>query len=171
MILAAASLVGLLVYGVVQNGEDRTIDDKLASGTPVTAPARSLPLLGGTGSRSLADYRGKPVVVNFWASWCEPCRAEAPLLQKAHERLAKAGGLVLGVDYKDTTEAASKFVEEFGVTYPIVRDFEGKLAPEYGTRALPETFLVDRTGRIIAVKRGQLDREWLDTNLPRALKQ
>lgn len=166
MIVAAAALVGLLVYGVASGGEDHTIDDALKKGRAVQAPDRTLPRLDGAGSASLADWRGKVVVLNFWASWCTPCRAEAPVLERAHKRLASSGaGTVLGVNYKDVTDDARDFERRFGLTYPSVRDAEGKLALEYGTTALPETFVIDRRGRIVANSRGTVDQAFIDRAL------
>jgi cytochrome c biogenesis protein CcmG, thiol:disulfide interchange protein DsbE len=166
VILAAAALVGLLVYGVAGKGRDTTIDDALAKGRAVAAPDRRLPLLGSGGQRALADLRGKVVVLNFWASWCTPCRSEAPVLERAQRRLQSTGaGTVLGVNYKDTTDDARGFVRQYGLTYPSVRDMEGKLAADYGTTALPETFVIDRQGRIVARSRGTVDDRFVNQAL------
>src|SRR3712207_2355510 len=164
-ILAVAALVGLLVYGVAQRGENRTLDEQVLNGARPSAPDRPLPLLGGGGERSLASFRGKPVLLNFWASWCEPCRDEAPLLEDAQRRLSRRGGTVLGVTYRDATPDSQGFVREFGLSYPSVRDVDGRLAKEYGTRRLPETFLIDGDGRVAAVMRGVLDRRSVDRAL------
>jgi cytochrome c biogenesis protein CcmG/thiol:disulfide interchange protein DsbE len=166
-IVAAAALVGLLVYGVASRQQDRTLDSAVAHGKRPAAPARSLPVLGAPGDRSLAQLRGKPVLVNFWASWCEPCKAEAPLLEQAQHRLGRVGGTVLGVTYEDTTSDSLRFVRRFGLSYPNVRDIGGKLARAYGTTGLPETFLVDREGRVAALARGQIGQKFLDSALPK----
>ncbi|HWH96298.1 MAG TPA: TlpA disulfide reductase family protein, partial [Baekduia sp.] len=128
------------------------------------------PLLGdATAKRSLADYKGQVVVLNFWASWCEPCRSEAPILQKAQAKLqAGHAGTVLGATYNDTEEDSAAFEREFKVTYPSLRDVGTELADEFGTRALPETFVLDRQGRVVAVSRGQVTQSFIDNALAEA---
>ena len=162
--VACAALVGLLVYGLVSKGEDRSIDDAVKLGQTVAAPApdRALPVLDAAGKRSLQSYKGKVVVLNFWASWCTPCKAEIPLLERLQQQIASHGGTVLGVNYRDTTGDANAFARRFGVTFPSLRDVDGDLAQDYGTRALPETFVIDRQGRITAVSRGQVNARFLD---------
>src|SRR3954469_25728933 len=164
-ILAAAALIGLLVYGVASRGENRTLDDAVSKGQRPSAPDRPLPVLGADGQRSLAAYRGKPVVLNFWASWCTPCRQEAPLLESAQKRLAAKGGTVLGVTFRDASPDSRAFVSKFKLTYPSLRDVSGQLAKAYGTRALPETFVIDGQGRVTAINRGPVNKDFLDNAL------
>src|SRR4051812_29978393 len=182
VVVAAAALVGLLTYGVVSKGTDTTIDQALLDGkkveapapTPagalldgkkVEAPATSLPLLGRGGSASLADYRGKVVVMNFWASWCPPCVKELPLLERTQRSLQRRGATVLGVNIQDATEDALRYVRRFDLTYPSVRDVDRKFARRFGTNQYPETFVVDRDGRITALRRGPVDRAWIKENV------
>src|SRR5215210_3168801 len=116
VILAAALLVGLLAYGVASRRADTSIDSALASGQRLRAPTARLPLLGRPGTSSLATYRGKVVVLNFWASWCKPCVEELPLLERTHRALAGKDALVLGANYQDVTDSALGFVHRFKLT-------------------------------------------------------
>jgi len=161
-LVAVVALVGLLAYGLVQNEPDRGIDAAIAGGEREEAPGFELEKLGGGGSGSLEDYRGKVVVLNFWGSWCEPCRAESPLLQRWHERISKGGrATVLGVDALDVTEDALDFVREYDLSYPMLKDSEEEAYPAYGVQQFPETFVIDPEGRIAAVRRGPVDEEFM----------
>ena len=115
-----------------------------------TLPAFDLPLLMGDGTFSTADLQGKPVVVNFWASWCGPCREETPLLQETWEKYEEQGLVILGVNVQDVPDSARDFMEEFGVTYPVVVDEDQDLFKEIAPAdGLPQTFFVDGTGRFL----------------------
>ncbi len=134
------------------------IDSALARGERPVAPAFAIDRLGGEGRGSLADYRGEVVVLNSWGSWCSPCRDESPLLQRWHERLSPRGGTVLGVD---VTSDAHEFAREYGLTYPMLKDTDESLRPEYGITGYPETFVIDRRGRITALRRGPVDERFM----------
>lgn len=163
--VAAAALIALLGYGLINGGDGNTIDDAVKSGEQPEAPSRTLPRIGPSGPTSLAELRGKPVILNFWASWCGPCKDEAPLLENAQKRLQAMGGTVLGVTYRDATPDAKKFIAEQKITYPNLRDVDGKLAEDYGTNKLPETFVIDADGKIVAVSRGQVSEKFMQNAL------
>jgi cytochrome c biogenesis protein CcmG/thiol:disulfide interchange protein DsbE len=170
-LVAAAAVVLLLVYGVASRGTDTTLDEAVKQGGRPHAPgvSRTMPNLDGGGARKLSDYRGKVVVLNFWASWCDPCRAEAPALEAVARDLSRRGdGLVLGATYNDAPDASRKFVREFGLTYPVVRDVGTDVAERFGTRSLPETFVLDPRGRIVGISRGQADAAFLRDAVARA---
>jgi cytochrome c biogenesis protein CcmG, thiol:disulfide interchange protein DsbE len=167
----AAAWVGLLDYGVVHGGDDTSLDDAVKKGQLPEAPGLALerPLLNGSGEAKIADYSGKVVVLNFWASWCEPCIDEAPVLEKAQKALASSGdGTVLGATYQDVSDKSAEFEKKHGITYPSVRDLDTKLAQKYGTSKLPETFVLDRKGRIVAISRGQISQSFLDEAIEKA---
>jgi cytochrome c biogenesis protein CcmG, thiol:disulfide interchange protein DsbE len=169
--LAAAALVGLLAYGLVSKGSDTTLDDAVARGDRPTAPVTALPRLQGQGSASLADYKGKVVVLNVWASWCDPCREEMPLLQKTHERIKAQGGMVLGVDTQDASNKALAFLKEVKASFPSVRDRDREYGRQFGVNGYPETFIIDRKGRVAALQRFPVDQAWLDSHLPKLLAE
>jgi cytochrome c biogenesis protein CcmG, thiol:disulfide interchange protein DsbE len=164
--IAGACLIGLLIYGVTAQSASRTLDEAVAQGQHPAAPQakRTLPVLSGgsdaTGN-SLAAYRGKVVVLNFWASWCIPCQTEAPLLERAQSRLRAHGGTVLGVTYLDASTDSKGFVREHHITYPNLRDTTGEFARAYGTDQLPESFVIDRGGDIVAISRGEIGQAFL----------
>jgi len=174
VLVLAAALVGLLSYGVAQRGEDRSIDSALARGERVAAPGYSerLSVLGAPEQRrSLSQFRGKVVVLNVWASWCPPCVKELPLLQRTQMGLIARGATVVGLNARDVTSDALGSVRRFGLTYPSLRDPDADLARAFGTANYPETFVLDRRGRIAAKRRGPVDQAWLDATLPRLLAE
>jgi len=161
--LFAAALLGLLVYGVANQSPSRTLDEAVRTGhwPPAPEARRSLPVLDGDGSESLASYAGKVVILNFWASWCEPCQHEAPLLERAQHTLVAHHATVLGVTYEDNTSDSRSFAHRYGLTYPNLRDVDGEFAHSYGTDQLPETFVIDRRGQVVAISRGEVTSRFL----------
>jgi cytochrome c biogenesis protein CcmG/thiol:disulfide interchange protein DsbE len=158
VVIAVLAVIGLLGFGLLSEGE-RALD----VGEP--APDKELAVLegSGTGTGSLADYRGEWVLVNFWASWCDPCRAEAPALQEFHERRAPSGFTVLGVNLDDNTDDAAAFVERYGLTYPQLRDGDGRDRRDaYGMVGFPESFLIDPAGNLALIRRGPVTADYLE---------
>jgi cytochrome c biogenesis protein CcmG/thiol:disulfide interchange protein DsbE len=164
----AVALVALLVYGLTGVGGSTTLDDAVAGGERPAAPSIELPTVDG-GRAQLADFRGRPVVLNFWASWCEPCEDEAPALRRAQARLERAGGTVLGVTVEDAREDSRAFERRFGLRFPSLRDVGGRLGDAYGTNGVPETFVIDREGRVAALQRGSVDDRFLERALAEVL--
>lgn len=130
-------------------------------------------LLDG-GTTSLAAQRGKVVVLNFWASWCAPCRIESPQFNFVYRDMAGRGVTFLGIDTKDVKSNAKAFVHDFHIAYPIVYDEQGEIGLRIGdlpTRGLPFTVLIDRTGQVAAVYEGQLTAKDLTTSLDKLLRE
>jgi cytochrome c biogenesis protein CcmG, thiol:disulfide interchange protein DsbE len=161
VICVLLGLFALLAYGLASNEPDRDVEQALERGETEKAPDLELPKLGGGGNGSLADYRGQVVVLNFWASWCKPCKDESPLLERWHQRMTAKDGTVLGVDMIDVTSRAEAFIDEYGLTYPMLKDKDGEGIETFGVVQYPETFVIDRAGRITAVRRGPVDEDFM----------
>jgi cytochrome c biogenesis protein CcmG, thiol:disulfide interchange protein DsbE len=165
------AIVALLIYGVAsKDSSSSSLDTAVQRGQHPAAPGatRTLPALHGGSKVSIADYRGKVVVLNFWASWCSPCTAEAPLLQRTQQQLG-AQGTVLGATYNDVPGDSIGFERKYHLSYPSGRDVGLKLAQDYNTHALPETFVIDRAGRVVAISRGQVSAGFLRNAVRKAL--
>lgn len=122
------------------------------------APEFELPLLGSGELLSSEQLKGRPVVLNFWASWCVPCREEARTLERSWQKYQAQGVRIVGVNVQDSEADAQAFVKEFGVTFPSVRDTDLKLWTKLGVRGLPETFFVDHSWTFVGIGSGkQLD--------------
>jgi cytochrome c biogenesis protein CcmG, thiol:disulfide interchange protein DsbE len=171
VICAVLALLGLLAYGLAANEPDRQVEAALERGERKPAPPLELPRLSGAGTGSLVEYRGKVVVLNFWASWCEPCREESPLLDRWHRRMKPQGGTVLGVDVLDVTTDARDFIRRYELSYPMLRDGDGDSRESYGIVGFPETFVLDRRGRIAAVRRGPVDEAWMRSRVEPLLEE
>ena len=145
-VAVVAALLGLLAWKLVQ-GESEVTSSLQRGGTPA-APDFTLERLDGKGDLTLASLRGKTVVLNFWASWCGPCKDETPLLQQASERWQGEDVVFVGVDVKDFRGDARKFLARYGVTYPNVYDGKGSTVGRYGVTGFPETYFVDGEGNV-----------------------
>lgn len=143
-----AALLGLLIWKVVA-GDEGGAADALARGETVAGPDFALERLDEEGTLSLSDLEGKAVVVNFWASWCIPCKDEAPVLQETYETYRDRGLVVLGINAQDFRKDARGFAKRFGLTYPLVYDGKGSTLGKWGVTGFPETFFVDRAGKLV----------------------
>jgi len=137
-----AGLLALLIWKVAQGSQNEA-----KIGKP--APDFTLGRLDRAGSLQLSSLRGKVVVLNFWASWCQPCKLEAPDLAASAKKWS-GRVVVLGVDVNDPSGDARGFMRKYGITYPIVHDNKNVTSPKYGLTGLPETFFLDRRGRIVS---------------------
>jgi cytochrome c biogenesis protein CcmG/thiol:disulfide interchange protein DsbE len=173
VIVAAAALLALLGFGVAHQGSDSSIDAAVRKGHLPMAPSANvaLPVLGAAGTQKLADLRGKVVVLNVFASWCDPCKAEAPILEQEQRRLKGQNATILGFTYLDNSSDSEKFVRQQHISYPVVRDVSGNFVRSFGTTGVPETFVINRQGRIAALRRFQIDSKWLSQTLPPILAQ
>jgi cytochrome c biogenesis protein CcmG, thiol:disulfide interchange protein DsbE len=149
-VLALALVTGLfalLVWKVAT--QDEGAAPKLGRGETPPAPGFRLDRLDQPGKLSLAAYRGRPVILNFWASWCIPCKEEAPVLESVWRRYRDRGLVVVGVDINDLRSDARRFARQNGMSYPLVYDGPGRTSSDYGLTGVPETFFVARSGRLV----------------------
>jgi cytochrome c biogenesis protein CcmG, thiol:disulfide interchange protein DsbE len=142
-----AGLFTLLVWKLAT--QDEGAAPKLGRGETPPAPAFRLDRLDQPGKLSLASYLGRPVIINFWASWCIPCKEEAPLLETVWKQYRDRGLVVLGVDINDVRSEARRFARENGMSYPLAYDGPGETTTDYGLTGVPETFFVARNGKLV----------------------
>jgi cytochrome c biogenesis protein CcmG/thiol:disulfide interchange protein DsbE len=152
--LAVLAVVGLLAFGLLSKGET-----KIALGDPV--PDRVLPALPGPGHGSIAEYRGKWVLVNLWASWCVPCREEAPVLERFFRGQHDAGTTVVGINVQDNQDDAVAFLRDHPTTYAQLRSVGDERSSAFGSTGVPENFLVDPRGNLALIWRGPVDDRFL----------
>jgi cytochrome c biogenesis protein CcmG/thiol:disulfide interchange protein DsbE len=154
----------------------RASDEGLGAGSSAAssgevAPPFELPALGGGGSVALASYSGQAIVLNFWASWCGPCADEAQVLELASKRWSKDGVAFVGIDTRDSADAAEAFVEDHSIRYPIAADASGGTAASYGVTAMPQTFIISASGRVVNRTIGPVSQAKLDDLLRVATNQ
>ena len=167
IVLAAVGVLAVLTVGVSHQTDSSSIDYRVAHGRYPVAPNAdlALPLLGSSKEIDLAHYRGKVVVLNVYASWCDSCRAEMRLLASEQPMLARHDATLLGVTYEDNSSATQSFNHQYRITYPVLRDVSGNLVRSLGTDQVPETFVINRQGRIQALQRYNVNRQWFTRTL------
>ncbi len=141
-----------------------------ADPTGFKAPQVSLPNLDGSGPLSLASFKGKPIVVNFWASWCNTCIAEAALLGDADRKYRKQGVVFLGMDSSDTTASARAFMAKYGIEYTSFIDVTAGQNRRWGVTGYPETFFIGRDGRIVSKYISSIDARTLYASIAAILQ-
>jgi cytochrome c biogenesis protein CcmG/thiol:disulfide interchange protein DsbE len=164
--LAAVPVLAVLAYGF--RTDPRAIPSPL-----VGRPATAFALQSYEGKAvSLESLRGQVILLNFWASWCFPaCYEEAPLLESTWRQYKERGLVVLGVDIQDTEAAAGRFIQQFGLSFPNAPDPKGKVSIDYGVYGVPETFVIDRRGRIREKQVGALTEEWVRAKVEPLLQE
>ncbi|MDQ6751479.1 MAG: TlpA family protein disulfide reductase [Actinomycetota bacterium] len=183
-VVVAVAFVALLAYGLLSKATNDSIDQGLKRSGSAPAPTVELPVLErgslpapldarvgpALGGRrlALAQLRGTPVVLNFWASWCDPCRLEAPVLQRAWQRAGRDGVLFLGLNMQDITDDAHAFTRDLGVSYPSIRDRSNSIAQRWGVTGLPETFFISPAGRVVGHVIGAVSAQQLASGIAAA---
>jgi cytochrome c biogenesis protein CcmG/thiol:disulfide interchange protein DsbE len=153
-VLAVLAVLGLLAFGLLNKG-----GAKIAVGDPV--PDKTLTALPGPGNGSIADHRGEWVLVNLWASWCGPCREEAPALERFYRQNRGRDTTVVGINVQDNEDDALAFLREHPTGYPQLRSVGNERSRAFGSTGVPENFLVDPRGRLALIWRGVVDDSFL----------
>jgi cytochrome c biogenesis protein CcmG/thiol:disulfide interchange protein DsbE len=167
-IAAVLALLAVLIWRVVRDSEGGAAA-ALRRGEHPVAPEFDLERLDGPGRLELAGLRGKAVVLNFWASWCLPCKAEAPRLEAAWKKWKPKGVVVVGLDANDFKSDARRFARRYDITYPIVHDGPGRMLDDYGLTGFPETFFIRPDGRLASWSQGELSVEDIESGIRGAL--
>jgi cytochrome c biogenesis protein CcmG/thiol:disulfide interchange protein DsbE len=162
-VLLIVAVLSLLVLGFVKDSDPLELDRRFSAGERPVVPDFTLPIfanggrLGGEGDPvTLSKLVGQPVIVNFWADWCDPCHAEAPILERLHRRYGDRV-VFLTVNSEDEPDNARAFLRKYGAKFPVVRTGSGKVRSSFGTEQMPETFVLDSDGRLgMKPFRGQL---------------
>lgn len=169
--LVVVALLAVLAFGVANNGPSNALAARVSRGQtpPAPNPKMKLDVLGSTAKESLQDLRGKVVMINVFAGWCPPCRTEAPILRDAQRVLAAHGGTVLGVTWQDSSTDALHYMRRYHLSFPVFMDPGDDFVAPYGVTGAPETFIIDRRGRVVAARTYQLTAKWVTTALSQVL--
>ena len=164
-------LLFILLSWTLLTEEGGNLAAAAARGERPQAPDFTLERLDRNGELALSSLKGKAVVLNVWASWCIPCKEEAPFLERVWQRNRKRGLVVVGLDAKDFRRDARRFAERFGLTFPIVYDGPGDTLGGYGVTGFPETFVLDRQGKVVEAFAGAVNADEERARLRAAIEQ
>jgi cytochrome c biogenesis protein CcmG/thiol:disulfide interchange protein DsbE len=169
--IGLVALLFILLAWSLLTDEGGTLAAKANRGERPAAPDFTLERLDESSELRLSELEGKAVLVNFWASWCAPCKEEAPFLEEVWRDNRDRGLVVVGLDAKDFRADARRFAERFGLTFPLVYDGPGDSTDPYGVTGFPETFVIDREGHVVAAFKGGVDGEDVRPKLLAAIEQ
>jgi cytochrome c biogenesis protein CcmG, thiol:disulfide interchange protein DsbE len=156
--MGAIAIVGLLAFGLAKKG-----GSAIAVGDRIPAASNELPRLEGSGTSSIADFEGRWLLVNVWASWCDPCREESPALERFYRAHRGRDFTIVGLDSNDLSDDGLRFVNRYGITYPQLHDGSGDFATDdLGTTGVPESFLISPSGRLVLHSLGPVTDRYLD---------
>ena len=169
--LVVVALLAVLAFGVARSGPSNALAARVSRGQTPAAPnaAMKLQLMGSSRRESLAQLRGKVVMVNVFAGWCVACQQEVSIIKHAQRVLEQHGGEVVGVTYQDSSGDAQSYMQKYGLRFPVLLDPGDNFVAPYGVNGVPETFIIGRDGRVLAARTYQLSSSWMDSTLQRVL--
>jgi cytochrome c biogenesis protein CcmG/thiol:disulfide interchange protein DsbE len=172
LVLVVLALLVPLLRGIAV--PQRTVTSSEADTAALNAkPAPDFTLEAVDGSRvSLSDFKGQVVLLNLWATWCPPCVRETPRLVRVYEKYREQGFVILGINttYQDDRAKVEQFVRDHGVSYPVLLDVKSEFGEKYGSRLLPTSYLVDRSGKVVMTKVGEVEEAQLEEQIEALLK-
>ena len=160
--IGLVALLFILLAWSLLNDDGGDLAKQANRGDRPTAPDFTLERLDRDGELELSSLRGKAVVLNLWASWCIPCREEAPALESFQRREGDRGFTVLGIDSRDLSGDGRAFARRYGLSYPQLRDGDGATAHDFGTTGVPENYLIDPQGKVRLLVRGPITADYLE---------
>jgi cytochrome c biogenesis protein CcmG/thiol:disulfide interchange protein DsbE len=169
--LVVVALIAVLAFGVSLSGPGNALSARVNRGERPLAPnaGMKLRIMGSSRRDSISELRGRVVMVNVFAGWCVACQVEVPIIKHAQQVLARHGGEVVGVTYQDSSGDARSYMRRYGLRYPVLLDPADNFVAPYGVTGVPETFIIDRHGRVVAADPEQMTKSWLDRALTHAL--